>query len=157
MSLSSFHKQLVDHVSTGLGIPDVNVWLALAAREHPHNSVARRWWRRHDGLVAFARPSQVGLLRLLTTSAAMDGKPISIDEAWRLYDQFYDDDRVTFIAEPADVEKRFRKLAAGKTASPKVWEDAWMLAIAAAADGVLVTLDKALAARGAQCLLSKRG
>jgi predicted nucleic acid-binding protein len=36
-----------------------------------------------------------------------------------------------------------------------VWADAWMLAHASAAGGVLVTFDKALAARGAHCLLSK--
>jgi predicted nucleic acid-binding protein len=38
-----------------------------------------------------------------------------------------------------------------------LWADAWLLAIAEAAGGVLVTFDKALAVRGALCLLSKRG
>jgi predicted nucleic acid-binding protein len=38
-----------------------------------------------------------------------------------------------------------------------VWADAWLLAVAEAAGGVLVTFDKALAARGAHCLLAKRG
>lgn len=55
------------------------------------------------------------------------------------------------------MEKRFRGLAVGQTASPKVWADAWMLAVAEAAGGVLVTFDRALAARGALCLLAKRG
>ncbi len=86
----------------------------------------------------------------------MDGKPLTISEAWRVYDRFYDDDRVTFISEPPEVEKRFREKAAGKTASPKVWADAWLLAVAQAAEGVLVTFDKALAPRGARCLLPKR-
>ena len=34
--------------------------------------------------------------------------------------------------------------------------DAWLLAVAEAAGGVLVTFDRALAARGAHCLLAKR-
>jgi toxin-antitoxin system PIN domain toxin len=157
MSSSSSHKQFHKFILAGLVVPDVNVWLALSAPEHPHNRLARSWWRQHDGLIAFVRPSQLGFLRLITTAAAMDGKPLSIDEAWRVYDRFYDDDRVTFSSEPADVERRFREIAVGSTASPKVWADAWLLAVAEAAGGVLVTFDKALAARGAHCLLSKRG
>jgi len=43
-----------------------------------------------------------------------------------------------------------------RTASPKVWADAWLLAFAETADGVLVTFDKALGPRGALCLLPKR-
>ncbi len=35
--------------------------------------------------------------------------------------------------------------------------DAWLLAVAQAAEGVLVTFDKALGPRGARCLLPKRG
>jgi predicted nucleic acid-binding protein len=156
MSSSSSHKQLVNRVPTGLSIPDINVWLALAAPEHPHNPLAGRRWKQHEGQIAFVRPSQLGFLRLTTTAAAMDGKPLTIDEAWRLYDRFYDDDRVTFIPEPSDAEKRFREKAVGRSASPKIWGDAWMLAIASAADGVLVTLDKALGPRGAHCLLPAR-
>jgi hypothetical protein len=93
----------------------------------------------------------------MTTAAAMDGKPLTIAEAWRVYDRFYADDRVTiFSEEPPEVEKSFREKAAGRTVSPKVWADAWLLAFAQAAEGVLVTFDKALEARGAHCLLPKR-
>ena len=157
MSSSSSRKQLVDPIPAGLGVPDINVWLALATHEHAHHTQAKRWWRQHDGSIAFVRPSQLGFLRLITTAAAMDGKPLTVDEAWRVYDGFFDDDRVTFVPEPPDAEKRFRERAAGRTASPKVWADAWMLAHANAAGGMLVTFDKALATRGAYCLLSKRG
>ena len=38
-------------------------------------------------------------------------------------------------------------------ASPKLWAGAWLLALAQAARGTLVTFDRALAARGAHCLL----
>lgn len=139
-----------------LSFPDINVWLALAAPEHVHSALARHWWDGEDGTIAFCRLTQLGFLRLVTTAAVMDGKPLTISEAWRVYDRFYDDDRVTFISEPPEVEKRFREKATGKTASPKVWVDAWLLAVSQAAEGALVTFDKALAPRGARCLLPKR-
>jgi len=152
MSSSSSRRAHAPLVPAGLSIPDINVWMALAAPEHPHNSQAERWWRQHEGHIGFVRLSQLGFLRLATTKAAMDGKPLTIDEAWLVHDRFYEDDRVTFVSEPSDVEKSFRETAAGRTASPKVWADAWMLAIASATGGVLVTFDKALGARGALCL-----
>jgi hypothetical protein len=140
-----------------LSFPDMNVWLALATAEHIHSAPAKNWWENEDGTIAFCRLTQLGLLRLMTTAAAMDGKPLTIAQAWRVYDRLYDDDRVTFVAEPVEVEKRFREKAVGRTASPKVWADAWLLATAQEAGGILVTLDKALAGRGARCLLGKRG
>ena len=142
---------------SSLSFPDMNVWLALATAEHIHSALAKNWWKSEDGAIAFCRLTQLGFLRLMTTAAAMDGKPLTIAEAWRVYDRLYDDDRVTFVAEPVEVEKRFREKAVGRTASPKVWADAWLLATAQEAGGVLVTLDKALAGRGARCLLAKRG
>lgn len=140
-----------------LSFPDVNVWLALATPEHDQAAIARRWWEAESGAIAFSRFTQLGLLRLVTTAAAMDHKPLTIAEAWRVYDRFYEDDRVLFVSEPPEVERRFREKAAGRTVSPKVWADAWLLAVAQAAEGVLVTLDKALGPRGARCLLPARG
>ncbi len=139
-----------------LSFPDINVWLAVAAPEHIHAVIARRWWEEQIGTIAFSRFTQLGFLRLMTTAAVMDGKPLTIAEAWRVYDRFYEDDRVTFLSEPPEVEKRFREKATGRTVSPKVWADAWLLAVAQASEGVLVTFDKALAYRGAVCLLPKR-
>lgn len=135
----------------------MNAWLALAAVEHVHAPLARRWWREEEGSIAFCRLTQLGFLRLMTTAAAMDGKPLTMAQAWRVYDRLYDDDRVTFVSEPPEVEKGFREKAVGRDASPKLWADAWLLALAQKAGGVLVTFDRALAGRGARCLLGKRG
>lgn len=140
-----------------LSFPDVNVWLALATAEHVHAATARRWWRQEERNIAFSRFSQLGFLRLITTAAAMDGKPLTMVEAWRVYDRLYEDDRVVFIAEPPSVELRFRELASGRAISPNAWGDAWLLALAEVTGGVLITLDKALASRGAHCLLGGRG
>ena len=134
----------------------MNVWLALAAPEHVHAPLAHRWWDQAKGAIAFSRFTQLGFLRLMTTAAAMDSKPLSIAQAWRVYDRFYEDDRVLFISEPPEIDQRFREKAVSRQASPKIWADAWLLAMAQASGGVLVTFDKALGARGAHCLLPLR-
>lgn len=136
-----------------LSFPDINVWLAVAAGGHVHRAAARRWWESAKGIIAFSRMTQTGFLRLMTTAAAMGGKPLTMAEAWHVYDRLYDDDRVAFFPEPAGAEVKFREYATARTASPKLWADAWLLALAEAAGGTLVTLDRALAARSARCLL----
>jgi uncharacterized protein len=140
---------------SSLTFPDRNVWLALATSEHIHSGLARRWWEGENGVIAFSRFTQLGLLRLMTTAAAMDGKPLTLAAAWRVYDRFFEDDRVAFVPEPVGTEERFRELTKGKSASPKLWADAWLLALSHAAGGALVTFDKALGSRGAYCLLAK--
>ena len=136
--------------------PDINVWLAIAAPEHVHAPIARNWWEQESGAIAFCRLTQLGFLRLMTTPAVMGGKPLSMNNAWRVYDRIYEDDRVAFVPDPPNVDRFFQERAAGRTASPKIWADAWLLAVAEAAEGVLVTFDRALAPRGANCLLPRR-
>ena len=138
---------------TSLSFPDINVWLAVASSEHAHHAAARRWWEEETGQIAFSRLTQMGFLRLMTTAAAMDGRPLSMAEAWSVHDRLFEDDRVVFVPEPAEVEARFRAHARGGAASPKLWADAWLLAFAESAGGALVTFDRALAARSSRCVL----
>ena len=76
--------------------------------------------------------------------------------AWQAYDWFFQDDKATFFHESANTEPNFRRAPSDRSVSPKVWADAWLLAVAEAAGGVVVTFDRALGARGAHCLLGKR-
>lgn len=138
---------------SSLSFPDINVWLALATPEHIHATAAHRWWKKETGRIAFSRMTQIGFLQLMTT-AAMDGKPLSMVAAWQVHDRLFDDDRVEFVLDPAKVETLFREYASGQMASPKLWADAWLLAFAHAAEGTLITFDRALAARGAVLLES---
>ncbi len=138
---------------TSLNFPDLNVWLALTVPENVHSTIAKAWWLRATGTIAFSRHSQLGFLRLLTTSAAMGGKPLSLDDAWRVYDGFFEDSRVTFLQEPTEVERFLRQKASGAFAAPKLLGDLWLLAFAKASGGTLVTFDRALSQRGAHCLL----
>src|SRR3954471_24148396 len=138
---------------SSLSFPDVNVWLALATAEHAHHGLATRWWDEATGRIAFSRITQLGFLRLMTTASAMDGRPLSMTAAWSVHDRLFEDDRVVFVPEPAVVDPGFRQNTSGGTASPKIWADAWLLAFATAAEGTVITFDRALAARGAHSLL----
>ncbi len=73
----------------------------------------------------------------------MDGQPLSMAEAWKVHDRLFDHDRVAFVPEPPGVEPYFREYAKGGAASPKIWADAWLLAFARAAEGTVVTFDRA--------------
>ena len=142
--------------TASLSFPDVNVWMAIVIEHHIHRRLAKAWWKRTEGTIAFTRFTQVGVLRLLTTSAAMDGKPLAMNEAWRVYDRLFADDRVVLFPEPGGVEEPFRMATSAALATPKLWTDAWLLAVANSAAGILITFDRALSARGAHCLLEAR-
>jgi toxin-antitoxin system PIN domain toxin len=138
---------------SSLSFPDVNVWLALTLANHTHRGPAVDWWNGAAGTIAFLRITQVSVLRLLTTSAAMDGKPLTLRKAWAVYDRFFADDRVAFMAEPAQAEIEFRKRSSSGTPSPKVWADALLVASVIGHGGQLITFDKTLQSRGAECIV----
>lgn len=133
---------------SSLSFPDINVWLALLVEDHIHRSTALAWWRADQShQVAFSRLTQIGLLRLLTTSAAMNGQPLSMTEAWSAHDYLYLDDRVVFLTEPPMLERAFRDAASDDQVSPKLWADAYITAFAEVLGAQVVTFDQALAHR----------
>jgi uncharacterized protein len=133
--------------------PDVNVWLALATPGHIHHKEARRWFEGLDEAdLFFCRFTQIGLLRLLTTASVMGRDVLNQREAWQAYDKFLDGG-VRFLEEPPTLEDRFRQLTRHASSSPKEWADAYLAAFAMADGLVLVTFDKALAAKAKGAIL----
>ena len=125
--------------------PDVNVWLALTVDAHIHHSIAHRWLSLLDldVCICFCRVTQISFLRLLTTEAVMGkDKTPSQAEAWKTYDRWLENDRVSFLAEPQQVEDHFRALSNQNRVAPKDWADAYLAAFAYAADLTLVTFDQ---------------
>ena len=133
---------------SSLSFPDINVWLALLMADHAHRTAALRWGDL-DGAesIAFCRLTQLGVLRLLTTPAAMNHRPLTMNQAWNAYDRIFADPRVEFLPEPASLEEPLRKIATARVSSPKLWADAYLSAFALRAGATLVTFDRALAAR----------
>ena len=124
---------------------DVNCWLALAYDGHSCHRAMKSIESelRQEGLV-FCRLTQMGLLRLLTTSSAMGGTAMTMQEAWHCYDALLVEANVSYHDEPGGLEVPFRRFAALGTASPKVWSDAYLAAFAFTARLRLVTFDSAL-------------
>ncbi len=131
--------------------PDVNVWFALAVADHPHHRCALSWWDRETAIVGFSRLTQLGLLRLLTTAAAMGGQPLTNEQAWDVYDAFLADTRVRVFPELPVLDELFRSFSRLPRPSAKVWVDAYLAAHAAANEACLVTFDQGLRNYGVAC------
>jgi toxin-antitoxin system PIN domain toxin len=125
---------------------DVNVWLAMAYGLHVHHGVAARWFETLDTEQAlFCRLTQLGLLRLLTNPKVMGVDVMSGRQAWREFDNFLGDERVSFLTEPSDVDLPLRQLTNGSHSGPNVWSDAYLGAVAKAAGLTVVTMDRVFA------------
>jgi toxin-antitoxin system PIN domain toxin len=127
--------------------PDVNVWVALAYRGHRHHSSAVLWFESLDDDIAyFCRVTQLSFLRLISHPSVMGGDVKTPIEAWRAYDVFLGDERVSFRPEPdgPNLESSFRRLTSAPHPSSKPWPDAYLSAFAQAADMILITFDRGL-------------
>ena len=129
-------------------LPDVNVWLALALSGHPNHHLARRWLdgQHHAESVFFCRATEQSFLRLLTTPPVFKPfgiPPLSNQAAWDLFRQYCADDRIALAREPHGVSTSWKRWALTDNASPKLWMDAWLAAVAHSAGFQLVTFDEA--------------
>ena len=139
---------------TSLSLPDVNVWLAILMADHVHRQSARFWWQSEaPESIVFCRTTQVSVLRLLTTPAAMNGRPLGMKQAWQAYDRLFEDDRVAMAREPEGLDGDFRKFSSLKSASPKAWADAYLAAFANRLNATLITFDRAMDKKANHCLV----
>ena len=83
----------------------------------------------------------------------MHGKPLTMRQAWRIYDTLSGDERVEFVSEPSALERHFREFSSGSNASPKLWADGYLLALAAESEGKIVTFDRAMPCWKGRCTL----
>jgi uncharacterized protein len=114
-----------------LSLPDVNVWIALAAEGHVHHVPARDWFTAQaDASVAFCRITQMVLLRLLTNSNVMGRAPRTIAQAWETFAQLRAGRRLVFATEPVRVESAWRQLMTQVGVGPSSWTDAYLSAFA---------------------------
>ena len=130
--------------------PDLNVWLALSDRAHPHSAAAWNWLDSlpSDALMILCRYTQIGLLRLLANRTVMGTAVLTLGGAWRVYERWLEDPRVQLFPEPAGLDAAFRHATKPHdgSAAAKWVGDCYLLAYAKQCQAALVTFDKALLA-----------
>jgi hypothetical protein len=129
-------------------LADTNFWLALSVSGHQFHHQCLRWLagRRAGQSLIFCRFTQISFLRLLTTERVMqlyNLPPLNNAEAWTVYEQLSERQRCRLGQEPDNVESHWRRFAERKSASPKLWMDAYLAAFAAAGGHTLLTTDQA--------------
>jgi predicted nucleic acid-binding protein len=113
-----------------------------------HSDVAWTWFsRQQDSRFFFCRFTQLGLLRLLATSAVMGKDVRTIGEAWKVYDRWLEDSRVGIRQETIALDGAFRAATrpVSRLASPKALGDCYLLAVSQVTGCTLVTFDRGLA------------
>ncbi len=113
-----------------------------------YSDAAWTWFRRQeDDCFFFCRFTQLGLLRLLVTSAVMGKDVRTIGEAWKVYDRWLGDSRVAIRQEVFELDVVFRAATrpVSRLSSPKALGDCYLLAVSQVTDATLVTFDRGLA------------
>src|SRR5438477_433886 len=116
---------------TQTDLPDVNVWLALADKDHPHHSRASRYWGQDSAdQIAFCRVSMLGMLRLGTNAKAMRGHAFTPAEAWQVYRAFRSLPEVAFLDEPGPLEAQMAGWSEGGAFPVHAWTDCYLASVA---------------------------
>lgn len=125
-------------------IADANVLFPLLVQGHAAHQVAQSWWEEQaDGTVGTCLLTRLAVLRLLTNKVAMNGIPVTPDQALQAWRQLHDDPRSLHIeVEPAVHEPRFIALVSGREPTPNLWSDAWLAALALSLDYEIATFDR---------------
>ncbi len=123
-----------------MDLPDLNVWFALLVPEHPFHVRALRYWNEAEDPV-LVRVTALGLLRLLTNPKAMDGKPLGVEEAWRVYRELREASGVPLVEEPPGLDEALETLLLPDL-SPRLWTDAYLAAFALVGGYRLVSFDR---------------
>jgi toxin-antitoxin system PIN domain toxin len=125
-------------------IADANVLFPLLVRGHVAHDVARGWWEaQSDGSVGLCLVARLAVLRLLTNRVAMNGAPITPNEALKAWQKLADDPRCFGItAEPNAHEALFVALVRGREPTPNLWSDAWLAALAQSLNYDIATFDR---------------
>ena len=113
-----------------------------------HSDAAWTWFSRQaDNRFFFSRLTQIGLLRLLATSAIMGEDVLTIDAAWKVYDRWLEDSRIAIWRETLELDPAFRAASRqfSRLSSPKALGDCYLLAVSQVANATLVTYDRGLA------------
>ena len=123
-------------------LPDLNVWLAMAVKQHPHHDAAVAYWKELAGKrVWFCRVTMLGMVRLLSQPKVMGEQALNLAQALAAYQRFASLPEIGIHAEPADCARQLqRRLSTDLPA--RLLTDAYLAAFAESAGLRMVTFDK---------------
>lgn len=131
---------------------DLNTWLALIFAGHSQHQIARHWYL-HESLSAgdllFCRQTEMGFLRLLTQSRAMQAcgqSAFSNTAAIQFLSEILRNDAIGMIDETSSTRSLWLALSKTEMSSPNIWMDAWLASLAMTHNLQLVTLDQGFTA-----------
>lgn len=126
---------------------DTSVWIAYYFQGHPHQALAAEFMRGRsaDEPATLSRSVEQSILRLLTTAAlcrGFDSPVITNPAAVEILEGWLARPHICCLdAEPEGTREVWLNLAAIPSASPKVWMDAYLAALAIRSRLPLATLD----------------
>ncbi len=125
---------------------DTNVWIASVFPTHPAHAQAQQALRdaTADAPAIFCRSTQQSFLRLISTPAlvkAYGAEGMTNQDALAALQALLALPQVCERKEPTGTPALWHRLASRKSASPKVWMDAYLAAFAISGGLRLATLD----------------
>lgn len=122
--------------------PDVNVWVALTAEDHPHHERADRYWQHEaDASIIFSRVTAMGLVRVTSHQHTFGGQPLLPGEAWAKYQDWRQEPAVALLADPPTLEVTLTQFVALGIVTPRNWTDTYIAAFAVSGAHRLVSFD----------------
>lgn len=126
---------------------DSSVWLAAVFPQHPHHARVQEELSIATPLApaAFCRVTQHSFLRLITTPQILRAYAVEAmtnRSALKTFELLRAHPSIAMHDEPPGAVALWHRLAAGDTASPKVWMDAYLAAFAISGGLSFVTLDR---------------
>ena len=120
---------------------DVNVLLPLLLPQHPAHAAARQWLGlQAKNTTRYALPVQLGVLRLLSQPRVMGNSALLPDVALQTWADLVDAaDMQELVAPQPQHGLLLRQCVAGRVATPNLWTNAWLAALAMATHSTMVT------------------
>jgi len=123
--------------------PDLNVWLALSAADHPHHAAARHYWEQQAANeVFFSTVTALGLVRLLCQPTVMGQQTLEPLQASAVLQELLNQPGVRLAAEAPGSWDLFHQLLSSQSLPSRLCTDAHLAALSIAGGWRLVSFDR---------------
>jgi len=124
-------------------LPDLNVWLALCAADHPHHAAARHYWEHQAANeVLFSTVTALGLVRLLCQPTVMGQQTLEPLQASAVLQELLNQPGVRLDAEASGSWDLFHQLLSSQALPSRLCTDAHLAALSIAGGWRLVSFDR---------------